>query len=72
MMIHKIATSVDYNKWLRRWDTPLNEQTNQNLTKVPKVKLLSQQKRKKRYYETFGTTIINSQLSPLSLLTNLN
>ena len=37
MMIHKITTSVDYNKWLKRLDTQLNQPTNQNSIKVPKV-----------------------------------
>ena len=25
MMIHKFTPSVDYNYWLKRWDTQLNE-----------------------------------------------
>ena len=29
--------SIDYNYWLRRLDTQLNETTNQNLIVVPKV-----------------------------------
>ena len=38
MMIHKITNSVDYNKWLKRMETQLNEPTNQNsIPKVPKV-----------------------------------
>ena len=37
MMIHKIILSVDYNYRLKRLDTQLNELTNQNLLKVPKV-----------------------------------
>ena len=37
MMIHKITPSVDYNYWLKRLDTQLNETTNQNLIKVLKV-----------------------------------
>ena len=37
MIIHKIILSVDYNWWLKRLDTQLNEQTNQNSIKVPKV-----------------------------------
>ena len=28
---------VDYNQWLKRLDTQLNETTNQNYIKVPKV-----------------------------------
>ena len=34
---HKIAPSVDYNQWLKRFDTQLNEPKNQNSIKVPKV-----------------------------------
>ena len=37
MMEHKITLSVDYNKWLERLDTQLNEQANQNSIKVPNV-----------------------------------
>ena len=38
MMIHNNYPSIDYNKWLKRLnDTQLNEQTNQNSLKVPKV-----------------------------------
>ena len=33
----KIAPSVDSNYWLERLDTQLNETTNQNSIKVPKV-----------------------------------
>ena len=29
--------AVDYNQWLKRWDTQLNEPNIQNLTQVPKV-----------------------------------
>ena len=52
-------------------DTKLNEQSNQILIKVPK--LLNQQIRK-CYNKTLGTTVINSQMSPPSLLimTNLD
>ena len=35
MMIHQITPSVDYNLWLKRLDTQLNEQTNQKFTKNP-------------------------------------
>ena len=38
MIIHKITHSVDYNYWLKRLDNQLNEATNQNSIKVPKVK----------------------------------
>ena len=36
-MIHKFTPYVDYNQWLKRLDTQLNEQTNTNIIKVPKV-----------------------------------
>ena len=36
-MINKVTFSEDYNKWLKRLVTQLNEPTNQNLIKVPKV-----------------------------------
>ena len=59
-MIDKITPYVDYNK-LKRLDTKLNESTNQNSLKVPKV--LSQ-RISKRYYKTFGTSVINSPMLP--------
>ena len=33
VMIYKITPSVDYNKWLKRMDTQLDEPTNKNLIK---------------------------------------
>ena len=33
----QITHPVDYNLWLKRLDTKINEQTNQNSMKVPKV-----------------------------------
>ena len=36
-MIHKITPSVDYINWMKLRKTQLNELTNQNLIKVPKV-----------------------------------
>ena len=33
----QITPFVDYNQWLKRLGTQLNEPTNQNLMKVPKV-----------------------------------
>ena len=36
MMIHKITPTVDYNLWLKRLDTQLNEPSNQNSINVPK------------------------------------
>ena len=35
--MHKITHSVDFNEWLKCLDSKLNEQTNQNSIKVPKV-----------------------------------
>ena len=37
MMINKITSSVDYNKWLKRFNTQLNKSTDQNSIEVPKV-----------------------------------
>ena len=37
MMIHKILSSEDNNYWLKRLDKQLNDSTNQNPIKVPKV-----------------------------------
>ena len=36
MMIHKIPSILDYNYWLKRFDTQLDESTKQNLIKVSK------------------------------------
>ena len=33
----QIYPNVDYNQWLKQFDTQLNESTNQNLIKVFKV-----------------------------------
>ena len=73
MMIHKITPSKDYNNWLKRLDTQLNEPTNPN---SKSSKLISQQIRK-RYYKTLGTCGINSQMTKqidehLSLLVGLS
>ena len=35
--INQISPPVDYNKWLKRLDTQLNEPTYQNFIKVPNV-----------------------------------
>ena len=35
--ITKKSPSVDYNEWLKRFDTQLNEPTIQNAIKVPKA-----------------------------------
>ena len=37
MMIHKITPSLDYNLWFKCLDTQLNNPTNKNSVKVPKV-----------------------------------
>ena len=63
MMIHKITPSLDYNQWLKRMDIQLNELTNQNLLKSPKL----WKRIEKRYYKTLETSVLNSPLSPLSL-----
>ena len=36
-MIYKLTPSVDYNLWLKRFYTKLNDPTNQNSIKVSKV-----------------------------------
>ena len=36
MMIHNITLYVDYNEWLKRLDTHLDETTNKNSVKVQK------------------------------------
>ena len=56
-MIHKITPSVDYNQWLKRWDTQSNKPTNQNPITVPKVVKPTNKK-------SLGTTVINSPMSP--------
>ena len=60
----QITMSVDCNWRLKRLDTQLYEPTNQNSLKFPKV---IKPMNKKRYYKTLETSVINSQLSPLSL-----
>ena len=37
ILIHKSIPSVGYNQWLKCLNTHLNELTNQNSMKVPKV-----------------------------------
>ena len=49
---------------LKRLDTKLNETTNQNLIKVPKV---VEQTNKKKLLKKLGTSVINSPKSPPSL-----
>ena len=64
MMIHKISSFVDYNYWLNRLDTQLNESTNQNSLKVPKVVELTNNKTS---LKILGTNAINSPLSHSSV-----
>ena len=66
-MAHKLifipnddTLSVDYNQWLKRLDTQLNKPTNQNSIKSPK---LLNQRIKKRYDKTLGTSIIKKRLA---------
>ena len=54
MIIHKITPYVDYNKWLKRFDTQFNEPANQNFSKYVKPN-------KKKSLET---SIINIPMSP--------
>ena len=57
--------SVDYNLWIKRLDTQLNEQTNQNSTKVH---MIVKPTNKKSYFKTLGTSVINSPMSPTFLV----
>ena len=38
MMIHKITPYLDYNQWLKRMDTQLNQPPNKIQLKSPKLK----------------------------------
>ena len=67
MILHKITPFVDYNQWVKRLNTQLNEPTNNNLKEVPKA---FKPTNKKTYYKTFGTSVINSPMSPPSLRSN--
>ena len=58
--MYKIIPSVEYNWWLKRVDTQLNESTNKNLTKVSKV---VSQRIRKSCYKTLRTSVINSPKS---------
>ena len=50
--------SEDYNYWLNRLDTQLNELTNKK------------QRIRKKYYKILGTIVINITMSPPSLVSN--
>ena len=68
MNIHNnniITRSVDYNLWLQRLDTQLNNPTKQNLIIVPKV---VEPTIRKRNYKTLRTSVINSPLSLPSMI----
>ena len=65
MMKHKSYSSVENNYWLKRLDTQLNEQTFQ-IQEGPKR--LLRKRIRKRYYKTLGTSVINSPMSPPSLI----
>ena len=45
IMLNEINPSVDYNKWLKRLDTELNEPTNKNSLKAHKVVKLTNRKK---------------------------
>jgi len=52
-MIHKITPSVYYKYWLKRLDAT----SNPNSIKVPRVV------KKKRYYKTLGTSVLQPNVS---------
>ena len=64
-MIHMSTPSVDYNLWLKRWYTELNEPTKENLTRVSEF--LSQWN---SYNKTLVTSVINSTILPPTLVVN--
>ena len=59
MMVHKINSSVDYNKWLKLLDTRLNEPTNQKSIKVTKA--VKHMNKKTLLDKTLGTSVITAQ-----------
>ena len=64
MLTNKINPFKDYNQWLKRLDTQLNEPKKTNSIIVPKV---VKPTNNIRYYNTLGTSVINSPMSPPSL-----
>ena len=66
--MYPITSSVDYNLRLKRLDTQLNEAANQNSRKVPKVIKLTN---KNMLLKSLWTSVINSPMSPLSMITSL-
>ena len=67
-MILKITPSVDFNLWLKRLYTQLNEPTNKYTLKVPKV---VKPTNKKTLFKTLVTSVINSPMSTLFLIISL-
>ena len=49
MMIHKLIPSVDYNLWLKRLDSQLNEPKTSKFKKGPKVVKPMNKKRFKKF-----------------------
>ena len=66
--MYPITSSVDYSLRLKRLDTQLNEAANQNSRKVPKVIKLTN---KNMLLKSLWTSVINSPMSPLSMITSL-
>ncbi len=62
MMIHKITSRLQL--WVNCGDTQLNKPTNQNSIKVPKV---VKPANREHFFETSGTSVINSPSSPSSI-----
>ena len=63
MIIHNITPYVDYNEWLKRLDTHLDETTNKNSVKVQKfVKptnmKLNKPSNKGNFLQKFGENIV--------------
>ena len=54
----QITPSVNYNQWLKRLNTQLNELTNQNSMKVSKV---VSQRIRIRYHETLVASVLSCQ-----------
>ena len=68
---------LDYNSWLKRLDTQLIEPINQNSIKVHKEVKQTNKKNSlpcikdqlmTSYYKILGTSVINSPMSPPSLI----
>ena len=57
--------SVDYNNWLKRLDTQLNEPTNKNSIKVSKIVKATH---KKCYYKYWGLQLLETNVPSLPVL----